>query len=41
MIRVLIADDHLVIREGLQLILGSQSDFAVVGEAWDRTRNLH
>ena len=24
MIRVLIADDHLVVREGLQLILGSQ-----------------
>ena len=35
MIRVLIADDHLVVREGLQLILGSQSDFEVVGEAVD------
>ncbi|MCB9419834.1 MAG: response regulator transcription factor [Ardenticatenaceae bacterium] len=35
MIRVLIADDHLVVREGLQLILGSQPDFDVVGEAVD------
>lgn len=35
MIRVLIADDHLVVREGLQLILGSQPDLAVVGEAVD------
>lgn len=35
MIRVLIADDHLVVREGLQLILGSQPDFEVVGEAVD------
>ena len=34
-IRVLIADDHLVVREGLQLILGSQPDFEVVGEAVD------
>jgi NarL family two-component system response regulator YdfI len=33
MIRVLIADDHLVVREGLQLILGSQPDFELVGEA--------
>ncbi len=35
MIRVLIADDHLVVREGLQLILSSQPDFEVVGEAVD------
>lgn len=35
MIRVLIADDHLVVREGLQLILGSQPDFELVGEAAD------
>lgn len=35
MIRILIADDHLVVREGLQLILGSQSDFELVGEAAD------
>jgi NarL family two-component system response regulator YdfI len=33
MIRILIADDHLVIREGLQLILGMEDDLQVVGEA--------
>lgn len=35
MIRVLIADDHLVVREGLQLILGMEKDIEVVGEAAD------
>jgi NarL family two-component system response regulator YdfI len=35
MIRILIADDHLVVREGLQLILGMEEDLAVVGEAAD------
>ena len=35
MIDVLIADDHLIVREGLQLILGSEPDFRVVGEAPD------
>ncbi len=35
MIKVLIVDDHLVVREGLHLILGSEPDFAVVGEAAD------
>lgn len=35
MIDVLIADDHLIVREGLQLILGSEPDFHVVGEAPD------
>jgi NarL family two-component system response regulator YdfI len=33
MIRLLIADDHLVIREGLQMILGMEEDMEVVGEA--------
>jgi NarL family two-component system response regulator YdfI len=33
MIRILIADDHLVIREGLQMILGLEEDMEVVGEA--------
>jgi len=33
MIRILIADDHLVVREGLQLILGMEEDMDVVGEA--------
>jgi len=35
MIRVLIVDDHLVVREGLQLILGLEADVTVVGEAGD------
>jgi NarL family two-component system response regulator YdfI len=35
MMRILIADDHLVIREGLQLILGMEDDMEVVGEAAD------
>ena len=33
MIRTLIADDHLVVREGLQLILSMEDDLEVVGEA--------
>ena len=32
-IRVLIADDHAVVREGLRAVLGSESDMEVVGEA--------
>jgi two-component system, NarL family, response regulator NreC len=34
-IRVLIADDHSVLRSGLRLLLGAQSDIDVVGEAAD------
>jgi two-component system, NarL family, response regulator NreC len=34
-ISVLIADDHSILRSGLRLLLGSQSDIAVVGEAAD------
>lgn len=34
-IRILIADDHEVVREGLRLILEAEDDFAVVGEAAD------
>jgi DNA-binding NarL/FixJ family response regulator len=34
-IRILIADDHLVVREGLVAILNRQSDMAVIGEAGD------
>jgi len=34
-IRILIADDHLVVREGLRLILGMEEDLRVVGEAED------
>lgn len=34
-IRVLIADDHAVLRAGLRMLLGAQSDMEVVGEAAD------
>ena len=34
-IRVLIADDHSVLRSGLRLLLNAQSDITVVGEAAD------
>jgi DNA-binding NarL/FixJ family response regulator len=32
-IRVLLADDHAIVRQGLKLILAAQPDFEVVGEA--------
>ena len=32
-IRVLIVDDHAVVRSGLSLIVGSEEDLEVVGEA--------
>ncbi|MFC1737314.1 response regulator [Candidatus Hydrogenedentota bacterium] len=35
MIRVVMADDHAVVRDGLRLILESQNDIEVVGEAAD------
>lgn len=35
MIRVLITDDHLIVREGLRLILETAEDIEVVGEAVD------
>ena len=34
-IRLLIADDHLVVRDGLRGMLASQLDFEIVGEAED------
>ena len=34
-IRVLIADDHAVLRAGLKLLIGAQADIEVVGEAAD------
>ncbi|GAA2074842.1 response regulator [Actinomadura alba] len=37
MIRVLIADDHPVVRQGLRTFLGVQEDIEVVGEATDGT----
>jgi DNA-binding NarL/FixJ family response regulator len=38
--RVLIADDHAVVRAGLRLLLESQTDMEVVGEASDATEAL-
>jgi len=35
LIRVLIADDHPIFRDGLRRLLVSESDFSVVGEACD------
>ena len=32
-IRILLADDHPVVRDGLAAILGTQPDFAIVGQA--------
>ncbi|MGZ4402804.1 MAG: response regulator transcription factor, partial [Gaiellaceae bacterium] len=34
-IRVLIVDDHAVVRAGLRLLLDAQADIEVVGEAGD------
>ena len=32
-IKIIIADDHPVVRSGLRALLASQSDFEIVGEA--------
>jgi DNA-binding NarL/FixJ family response regulator len=46
-IRILLADDHPIVRDGLTAILGTQPDFEVVGEAAngaelvDRANALH
>jgi DNA-binding NarL/FixJ family response regulator len=34
-IRILVADDHPMLREGLVAVLATQPDFEVVGEAAD------
>ena len=39
-IRVLVADDHLLIRQGLRLLLETQSGFEIVGEAEDGSEAL-
>ena len=35
MIRIVVVDDHAVVRTGLRLLLGAESDLEVVGEAGD------
>jgi DNA-binding NarL/FixJ family response regulator len=40
MIRVLLADDHETVREGLRLLVDSQDDMEVVGEAADGKATL-
>jgi DNA-binding NarL/FixJ family response regulator len=39
-IRVLVADDHAVLRSGLKLLINSQSDMEVVGEAGSHDESL-
>ncbi len=39
-IKIVIADDHLIIRQGLKLILETESDFDLVGEAGDGAEAL-
>lgn len=39
-VRILIADDHFIVREGLRLILESEPDFIVVGGAADRATTV-
>lgn len=39
-IRVVIADDHRVVRDGLHYVLSQESDFEVVGEAEDGNQAL-
>ncbi|OGQ97754.1 MAG: hypothetical protein A2521_02310 [Deltaproteobacteria bacterium RIFOXYD12_FULL_57_12] len=39
-IRIVIADDHAVVREGLKELLNNQSDLEVIGEAEDGQRAL-
>ncbi|MFZ6031602.1 MAG: response regulator [Chloroflexota bacterium] len=40
-IRILIADDHLIVRQGLRLILETEPDLALVGEAIDGAEAVH
>ena len=36
-IRILIADDHAILRSGLRMLIDAQSDMNVVGEVADGT----
>jgi len=39
-IRILLVDDHAMVREGVRMLLEGQADLALVGEAWDRAGAL-
>jgi two-component system response regulator NreC len=39
--RILLADDHATVRQGLKLLIDSQSDMHVIGEAADGNEALH
>ncbi|HTS64203.1 MAG TPA: response regulator transcription factor [Candidatus Acidoferrales bacterium] len=40
-IRILLADDHTVVRDGLRALLEHESDMSVVGEAADGRESVH
>ncbi len=40
-IRILVADDHGVLRAGLKALLNADDEFHVVAEAWDEDQALH
>ena len=40
MIRIVLADDHAIVREGLKRIVGDVADFTVAGEAADGTEAM-
>ena len=41
MLKILVADDHMVVRKGLKQILGEVPDMIVAGEASDGPKTLH
>lgn len=40
MIRLLLADDHTVVRRGISMLLASETDFEIIGEAEDGARAI-
>jgi two-component system response regulator NreC len=40
-IRILLADDHTILRAGLKMMLNAQPDMEVVGEAQDGRQSIH
>lgn len=40
MIRVMLADDHAIVRDGLRMVLEAEGDFVVVGEAENGAQTL-